>query len=334
MLINKILIVGYGSIGKRHFRLVKEKFPLADIRFFRHQRLNQRDVNDHLFIYDEGGLHKFSPQVAVIANPAPFHIEMAMVLVEMGVHLLIEKPLSNSIDGIEGLLKLAQKKNVFLMVGYNLRYLPSLNYFKDCIANQLIGPIMAIDVQCGQYLPDWRPNNDYRTGVTANKNLGGGVLLELSHEIDYVNWIFGEMTWVKAGLFKKSMLEVDVEDIACIIFGCKSTLSRTGEICGTLHLDFIRQDSVRSCTAVGELGTIRWNGSKNSVELFSVTDGLWKVLYEASIDRDESYRAEWENFINVVNFLETPKVTILEGLYVLRVVEACKRASALGIEIV
>ena len=98
------------------------------------------------------------------------------------------------------------------------RYMPLFNNIKNIIDQRIIGNILAVNVYAGQYLPNWRSNSDYRDGVSANKSLGGGVLLELSHEIDYVIWLFGVPKSVICSAPKISNLEIDVEDIANIIF--------------------------------------------------------------------------------------------------------------------
>ena len=102
----------------------------------------------------------FAPQIAVIANPAPFHIATARALAESGVHILIEKPLSNSLDGVAELLETCRKQSTVLLTGYNLRFLPSLQRFRDLLGEGIIGIVLSVRCEIGQYLPTWRPNSD------------------------------------------------------------------------------------------------------------------------------------------------------------------------------
>ena len=104
----------------------------------------------------------------------------------------------DKLDGVDDLLGTVRARGVICQVGYNLRYLPSLSRFRDLINEGLVGGPLSVRCEIGQYLPNWRPDTDYRTGVTARSDLGGGVLLELSHEIDYLRWIFGEVEWVSS----------------------------------------------------------------------------------------------------------------------------------------
>ena len=125
-MIQKILIVGHGSIGKRHLRIARALFPNADIRILRHLKTDNEIENKNDYFWDIEEALAFSPQIAVIANPAPFHVSIAKQLAQIGAHLLIEKPLSDSLDGIQELIKICEENQVVLMVGYNLRYSPSL----------------------------------------------------------------------------------------------------------------------------------------------------------------------------------------------------------------
>ena len=96
-------------------------------------------------------------------------------------------------------------------VAYNLRYLPSAKKVKHIISERVLGRLTNVHIECGQYLPDWRPGTDYRLGVSAQKKLGGGALLELSHELDYLLWIFGSIRSVVAKLETTGTLDIDVD---------------------------------------------------------------------------------------------------------------------------
>ncbi len=329
MLIHRILIVGLGSIGTRHLRIARELHPDADIRVLRHQEcVSIPEYADGCFSTTEDAV-AFLPQIAVIANPAPFHIPVAQRLAEAGVHLLIEKPLSSSIDGVSQLLETCQKQGTVLLVGYNLRFLPSLQHFCNLLLDDTIGRVLSVRCEIGQYLPSWRPDTDYRNSVSARRGLGGGVLLELSHELDYLRWIFGEVDWVKATLSHQSTLEIDVEDTAHLILGFVPVDDKF-QLIGTVSLDFIRQDTTRSCTVIGENGTLRWNGLTGTVELYEAAAKEWRELFSHHHQRDDSYLAEWQNFIDCVNEDKKPMVTGEDGLKVVQIIEAARLSAASG----
>ncbi len=152
MQINRILIVGLGSIGKRHLRLARELLPAADIRVLRHQPTDDVPEYANGCFFELAQAVNFAPQLAVIANPAPYHIATAQKLAEAGVHLLIEKPLSANTHGVQQLLETCHKNNIVLCVGYNLRFLPSLQYYRDCLLNNTIGKVLSVRCEIGQYL--------------------------------------------------------------------------------------------------------------------------------------------------------------------------------------
>ena len=320
-MIKRLLVVGYGSIGRRHVRILRKMMPEADIRVMRHKPYdgNIEFVNGVFSNLKDACV--FSPQAAVIANPAPFHINDAISLANIGCHLLIEKPISDKTDNVEELIKLARRRNIILQIGYNLRFLLSLEYFRNKIQSGSIGRILSVRSEVGQYLPSWRLDGDYTKHVSAQKKLGGGVLLELSHEIDYLRWIFGEIEWVSAWYGKQGNLKIDVEDTALLRLGFKTETSKANNI-ASLNIDFLRQDKTRACIAVGELGSLRWDGITNKVDKFQADNSEWQTIYNYIEKHDDSYNAQWKNFFQCIKTGSTPRVTGEDGLAVLHIIKA------------
>lgn len=332
MQVNRVLIAGHGSIGKRHLRLARTLFPDADIRVLRH-----RDCTS-VPEYADGCYSKldeaitFAPEIAVIANPATHHINTALPLASAGTHLLIEKPLSASADGVAELIRTCKVHRSALLVGYNLRFLPSLQKFRDLIGGNTIGKILSVRCEAGQYLPSWRPDAEYSKSVSAKQDLGGGVLLELSHEIDYLRWLFGDVDWVKATLSRQSDLAIDVEDTAHVTLGF-AAIAGEKPLIGSLNMDFIRHDPIRQCYAIGETGSLRWNGQAGTVELFEANAAGWREVFHHQHDRDDTYLAEWLHFLSCVRQQETPTVPGEDGLKVLEIIEAARRAAETGVQV-
>jgi predicted dehydrogenase len=331
-LISRILIVGLGSAGTRHLRFAREHFPNAEIKVLRNRAQSTiPQFSEACFSSIEEAI-QFAPQIAIIANPSTFHVHVAKEMAEAEAHLLIEKPLSSSLEGIVQLIKACKERNSVLLIGYNLRYAPSLQRFRELLGEGIIGELLSVRCEAGQYLPTWRPGSDYRQGVSAKKELGGGVLLELSHEIDYLRWIFGEVEWIKATLSQQSELEIDVEDSAHLTMGF---LPNSGgrQLIGTLNLDFIRHDHTRMCTVIGETGTLRWNGLTGEVELFEEGAPIWKNLFTHQPQRDETYRAEWRDFIDSIQDKKIPFVTGDDGLRVLEIIQAARISANTGTQV-
>lgn len=332
VLINRVLIVGLGSIGKRHLRLARELLPDSDIRVLRHQVCDSIPEHANGCFSNLDQAIAFAPQIAVIASPATFHLTAAQQLARARVHLLVEKPLSASLDGIPQLLEICREQKTVLLTGYNLRFLPSLQRFRVLLNDKVIGRVLSVRCESGQYLPSWRPDTDYRQGVSARRELGGGALLELSHELDYLRWIFGEIEWVKATLSRQSNLEIDVEDTAHLILGFASA-GDGHQLIGTVNLDLIRYDITRLCTAIGEKGSLRWNGLTGVVEQYEAGAKEWHEVFRHQHQRDDSYLAEWQHFQNCINEQKTPLITGEDGLHVLQIIDAARQASALGVQI-
>jgi len=328
MNLKNILIVGLGSIGLKHLRIAREIFPESRIAVLRHKETNEiPECADEVFFKLSHAI-QFQPQIAIICSPASTHVEISRALVEQGIHILIEKPISNEQKGLAELNCGAVKNNCVLTVGYNLRFLPSLKKFKDLINKNFVGDLYSVRSEVGQYLPNWR-KTDYRKTVSAQKILGGGVLLELSHELDYLRWIFGEVESVQAQLSRQSKLDIDVEDTAHIILKFKENKNNTNLI-ASLNLDFIRHDKVRMCHVIGDKGSLRWNGLTGDIDLFESNKSEWKNIYKYEADQDESYKNQWLHFIECINKKQSPNISFQDGIKVLDIIDSIKIASSSG----
>jgi predicted dehydrogenase len=328
-LISRILIVGSGSAGSRHLRLTRENFPNSQIKILRHRPESAIPKFSDGCFSTMKEVMQFAPQIAIVANPSTLHVGIAQELAQTETHLLIEKPVSSSTDGVARLIETCKANKSILMIGYNLRFSPSLQHFRKLLGEGVIGDLLSIRCEVGQYLPSWRPERDYRQCVSAKKELGGGALLELSHEIDYLRWIFGEVEWVRATLSQQSELEIDVEDSANLTMGF---LPNTGgrQLIGTLNLDLIRHDHTRSCTAIGDKGTLRWNGLTGEVDFYEEKATNWKTLFRHQPKQDETYRFELQNFLDSIRGNQDPFVTGKDGLRVLEIIEAARVSSITG----
>ena len=324
----RILIVGYGSIGKRHLRLIRAKFPEASILLYRHRHTVTIPLGATSVTSSLEEVLRFGPDVAIIANPASLHLNIADHLVKLGCDILIEKPISNDLSEAYKFLETLENLNVFCTVGYNLRQKPSLQRFKDLIINNEIGEPISVKSEVGQYLPYWRPDTDYRENVTSNALLGGGVMLELSHEIDYLNWLFGLPSWVSAWTGKISNLEVDVEDSALLTIGYKRSYER--DLIVSLSMDFVRHDATRQCIVIGDNGSIKWDAHTDSVEVFSLSNKSWNRVFQGTQVHDESYVRQLDNFFRVRQIgIQTDEnlSTVKEAIDVLKVIHHARVSS-------
>ena len=324
----KALIVGLGSIGKRHLSNLRKLAPQTDITVWRqHTRQGDDhslypDANRVVYSFEDAMANK--PRIAIIANPAAFHIETGLQLAQEGASLLIEKPFSNRLDDVEKLIQLSASRGQTLMIGYNLRFHSSLLCLKKTLNDGRIGKVLSIIAEVGQYLPDWRPGTDYAENVSAQARLGGGVVLELSHELDYVRWLAGEVQAVGAQTGKLSDLIMDVENSADI------HLHFAGGAFGSIHLDMLQRFSTRTCKLIGSDGTLIWDGISNSVRLYSADDCVWQDVFPAqTLDRNEMFLRETQHFLECVQTGTVPLITGEDGLQVLRIALAAKESALL-----
>jgi predicted dehydrogenase len=246
-----------------------------------------------------------------------------------GINTIIEKPISDSVKKTRQFLKSIRKSQTLVAVGYNLRHSESLNVFRSLIQENFIGEVISFKSEVGQYLPNWRTNIDYRKSVTAQKSLGGGVLLELSHEIDYIRWIFGPIIWVNGSALKLSSLEINTEDFVSATLAVKSEQFKKNLI-GTLSMDLFRKDITRRCYAIGEKGTLSWDGINGEVKFFDPEVNLWQILYRKLPSANETYNLQLEHFLQSVSQKSAPKVSAEQGLEVLIIVNAIRKSSAKG----
>src|SRR4051812_30871019 len=167
----RAVIVGLGSIGRRHLANLRHLLPDAEITVWRQHTApgHGAPVGANKVVYSREAALATEPQIAIIASPASLHTETAAALAGKGVHLLVEKPLADRLDGTEALLRECEEKRLVFMVAYHLRFSDSLREVRELIASGAIGRIMSIRAEVGQYLPEWRPESDYRRGVSAQR---------------------------------------------------------------------------------------------------------------------------------------------------------------------
>lgn len=326
-----ILIVGAGSAGTRHLNIARALFPKATIALLTNRINIDSSLSPDLHFINIKDAISFQPDIAVISGASSSRMEISTSLAKSGTHLLIEKPISNSTKDVENLIKICKEKKIILAVGYNLRFNESLMTFREHINSQIIGKPLLIKCEVGQFLPSWRENIDYRESVSANRKLGGGVLLELSHEIDYLSWIFGKINWVRATVMKQSSLEIDVEDSAILTLGIENY--KNPKLVANLSMDFIRQDRQRNCVVVGEKGTLKWDGVNQEVSILMKAESSWTILFKTETSTNDSYLDEWNDFISCTNSGNPPRATGIDGLNALEVIESALESAPTGTQI-
>jgi len=324
MKVERIAVIALGSIGRRHLRLISQIRPEIEIIVVRSgygPAWQEEKLATKIVTSVEEAI-QWGIQAAIVSSPASLHLEQAIKLAKSGVHLLIEKPLSNTLEGIDELLKTGNENGIIVQIGYVLRYESGAIKFKQWLIDKHIGEILHARIVCGSYLPDWRPEQNYRKTVSASQELGGGVLLELSHELDYLHWFFGKPIDVQAKLRNSGTLDINVEDQVDLLL----TSSESYPI--IVQLDFNRRRTVRQCQVILTEGELIWNATKNEV-MWSPFDDE-PVVYQYNNERDYTYIKQIESFLESVEKNKKPVVTIHDGVAVLQLIEAVRISNTKG----
>ena len=322
----RILVVGCGSIGARHIRNLKTmhvgEIAACDTDKNRLSTIRDEFSLSEVFTDLEDALGK-GFETVLVCTPPSTHIAIAREALEHGAHIFIEKPLSNTLNGVDDLIKRASRKKRVLFVGYNFRFHPGLTMVKNSVAKKEIGALLAARAQFGQYLPDWRPWQDYTRSYTARSDLGGGIILDGSHEIDYMRWLLGEVHEVFCFAGNSTNLRTETEGIAEILLRFESGCL------GQVHLDYVRPGYARDCEIIGERGVIKWDYRSGAVDRYLPDTKEWLSVKVDGKNRD-MYIAEMRNFIASIQGLEEPLATGIEGKKSLQVALAAKESAATG----
>jgi predicted dehydrogenase len=318
----KSLVIGCGSIGERHISNLQSlsagEILVHDVDSERLALIREKYQVRTYVDFDEA--LKQHIDAFIICVPPSLHIRFALSGAEHGAHLFIEKPLSHTLDGVDSLLNQTRAKGLVVFVGYNLRFHPGLKLVKQFLDEDRIGKVLSATVDVGQYLPDWHPWHDYRQMYTAKKEAGGGIILDASHELDYIRWLLGEVKEVFCFAGKLSSLEVETEDTAEIILKFEN-----GALAG-VHLDFVQRAYSRSCKLIGEKGTIVWDYPRKKVSIFHAASSHWEEI-RTEADPNDMYVEEMKHFVNCAKGEETPMVNGAGAKRVLQIALAARKSS-------
>jgi len=320
----KIFVIGCGSIGERHIKnlLSLNAGEISTFDTNKNQlKLIKEKYEIEIFEDIDEGL-KQNPNLVFICTPSSLHLSLATKAIDYCSNLFIEKPISHNLEGLSDFIKKAEKNNVKIFIGYNLRFNKGISQLKTKITEGLIGDIFYARAEFGQYLPDWRPGVDYSKNYTARKDLGGGIILDASHEIDYITWMLGDTAEVTCFADKLSNLNVDVEDTADILLKFKNNSI------ASIHLDFIRRGYTRNCTIVGSTGTLSFDYVK--AEIIHTTIEGKTQSFDCKTDPNYMYLEEMKHIINCIKNDEKPLIDVDEGKKVLKIAIAAKKSAKTG----
>ncbi len=311
----KILIAGFGSIGRRHFRNL-HALGERDFVFLRSKRSTLPD--DEIAAYPvatsiEAALaHK--PDALVVANPTSLHLDVAIPAAKMGCHIFMEKPVSHSLARLDEFETAVQRGGGQVLVGFQYRYHPLLRQAKTLLSEGAIGDAVAARVHWGEYLPGWHPWEDYRKGFSARKDLGGGVILTLTHPLDYLRWLLGDVAAIWAFAAPVRALQIDeVESVA------EMGLRFSSGVLGSVHLSYIQRPHTHQLEIVGTEGTIYWDYVAGMLKMYRAEADVWADFpIPENYERNVMFIGQMEHFIKVVRGTEKPICTLEDGIWAQR----------------
>ena len=311
--IQRCLFVGLGGIGQRHLRNLRTLLgDSIDVVAYRVRRERQT-LNDGLQVVDGVDLEEkygveacsdldrafaIKPDVVFITNPTSLHVPVALEAARRGCHLFIEKPLSHSLEQVAELAAVCEKNELVTCVAYQLRHHPGFLRLRELLRAQVLGRVLSVRAEVGEYLPGFHPYEDYRRMYAAKSALGGGVTLSQIHEIDYLCALFGAPRRVFSMGGHVSSLEVDVDDVASSLL--EFTRADGSPLFAELHQDFVQRPAQRSATIIGERGRLCWSLSGRYLEHTDETGKVVERQDYAQLTRNQPFLDEIAHFFGCV----------------------------------
>jgi len=313
----KVLIIGLGSIGQRHAKVLLAIGieNIAALRTNKGQKKIDSSLQSIEFFEEDVDAFNWNPTHIIISNPTSLHLHYVALAIEKGVKFFVEKPITNELTDIEDICSI---DNVNGVVGYNLRFHGLFMHIKKLIDNQMYGSLITAKLHVGQYLPNWHPYEDYRKAYYARKELGGGGLRTLSHEIDLMQFFFGKVKSVFAKVQTNSNLEIDVDDVTNII--------ASTELCSQVyvHINLLDPNAKREGMIYFSEGVIKYDIISSEI-IFTANNGDEKVIYSKKENIDLQYQNQMKEFIGIES--TSYACSYAQGISVMQIINKCEESN-------
>jgi|Deesub1362A_J573_1020465.scaffolds.fasta_scaffold01365_9 predicted dehydrogenase len=323
----RFLICGLGSIGRRHLRNL-QALGEADIVLLRSGRSTLPDAELEGMPVErdlEAALERWKPDAVIVANPTALHVQVALPAARAGCHLLLEKPVSHTMEGLDELQQALAERARQALVGFQFRFHPMLARMKEILEGGQIGGVISARAVWGEYLPDWHPWEDYRLSYSARRDLGGGVVLTLCHPLDYLRWLLGEVAEVTAEVWNSGVLGIQAEDNADILLRTAAGARLS------LHLDYNQRPPAHWVEVVGSQGYLRWDYHGRELRWRRAEEREWHVERDPpGFERNHMFLDEMRHFLRVVKGAEAPRCSLQDGIRALQIALAAHEAASSG----
>lgn len=299
----KVLIIGLGSIALKHIKALQELYPSVVIYALRRKGEPSKEIKGVIEVFDISEIKVDTLSFILISNPTAVHYETIKGVMVYKKLLFIEKPLFETLSNeANDLVMEIERQGIPTYVACNLRFLESIAKIREFLVGKRVN---EVNVYCGSYLPDWRPNIDFRKVYSANKEMGGGVHIDLIHELDYVYWLFGAPIHTQYFFSNKSSLDITAYDYA-------NYLWEYDDFSVSVVLNYYRRDSKRTLEILTDEGTYLVDLLKNNI---SYNDEL---VFQSSQLLLETYTAQMQFFVEEILNKQTKFNTFVEGYKVLK----------------
>lgn len=321
----KFIIAGFGSIGRRHLRNLRE-LGQTDLVLLRSGRstLPDDEVRELPVVTTIEEALALKPDGIVIANPTALHLPLAIPALEAGAAVMMEKPITGDPAEAAAAAETLKAGHGRFLMGFQYRFHPGLLEVKRRIERVEIGRVLSYRVTWGEYLPGWHPWEDYRQSYAARADLGGGVLATLCHPLDYCTWLFGDTARIWGYNGKISDLELNVDDVAEI------GLVHGSGVIGSIHLDYYRRVGRNDAEFVGTEGILRWRNDDGQVCLIKPNEETEIWFPPEGFERNWLFLDEMRHFIEVASGKADPSCTVDDGLRSMQMIDAVRRSMAEG----
>ncbi len=319
----KFMIAGLGSIGRRHLRNLIA-LGEEDIVLFRSGKstLPDDELKGYINETDLDSALAHEPDAVIVSNPTALHLDVAIPAAEAGCHLLLEKPISHTLERIDELDAAVGRGGGKVLVGYQFRFHPGLQAVKRWLEEGLIGKPISAHAHWGEHLPDWHPWENYQNSYAAREDLGGGVVLTLCHPFDYLRWLLGDVELVLGMVGNIGELGLEVEDTADVVLKFESGAH------GSVHLDYYQRPGTHNLEIIGSEGTIHWNNEDGTTRIYHASKQEWELISPPEgFERNDLFLAEMSHFIEVVAGVAEPVCDLVDGIRALNIAVAARSST-------
>ena len=326
-----ILILGTGSVGKRHAINLSSlgcTISCMDPRSDRLEEVKQEIDVVRTYRSIEEAFSESSESIdgVIVASPPVFHVDQSIAALENEIPVLLEKPVSPDAASARRLFDVVKNTGIPLLLGYTWRWWPPLAKVRELLNQGVVGKLRYVQFMMSAHLADWHPWENYQDFFMASKALGGGALLDESHWLDLMLWFLGEPESLYAKVDRISNLEIDTDDNVDMVITYKDGLYVS------IHLDIYGRPHEKYIRFIGEEGTILWTADPNRVAVGKECSQKWEN-YEYDCERNDMFVEVAKEFLSIINGTEVKTCSINDGVRVLSLIDAVRQSSAEGLTI-